>query len=121
MDFSSSTRALHSLERRRPALPSEIIEISKQLLTEETSSEIYLKGISTLLNNASNRWEGLAVALLLATQILVEAVAADHDKKVYIDGPRVPDESKTDEVSDSSRRSFSEEELGEVIKNLHVY
>ena len=119
MDFSSSTRALHSLERRRPALPSEIIEISKQLLTEETSSEIYLKGISTLLNNASNRWEGLAVALLLATQILVEAVAADHDKKVYIDGPRVPDESKTDEVSDSSRRSFSEEELGEVATWLH--
>mmetsp|Transcript_2791 Transcript_2791/g.6110 ORF Transcript_2791/g.6110 Transcript_2791/m.6110 type:complete len:845 (+) Transcript_2791:164-2698(+) len=50
-------------------------------------------------DHKQQRWEGLAVGLLLATDILVKA--ADDNriaKRVYVDGPRVPEEKKTPDV-----------------------
>ena len=117
MDFSSPTRALQSLERRRPALPEELVQISKELLKEETSTEVYLQSVFTLVTNAVDRWEGLAVGLLLATDILVDAAAAEGKKQVYIDGPRVPDEKKTQ--VEVVRRSFSPDQLSQVATSLH--
>ena len=69
MDFSSPTRALQSLQRRRPSVSEETLQSLRQLLTNDTSSGDYLEGVSTLLHKESARWECLAVGLLLATQI----------------------------------------------------
>lgn len=126
MDFSSPIRALQSLERRRPALPDDIVDASKQLVLWQGPSsslpeEEYIAGVSTLLHsNAEERWEGLAVGLLLATQILVQA-AADQNAMaaVYIDGPRVPDERKTEESKSAGNRDLSAEQLSQVATWLH--
>ena len=104
MDFSSPTRALQSLPRRRPALPDDILQAAQVLLDSsgssketKTSEQEYLDAITTLVHSDKERWEGLAVGLLLATEILVEAGAAQQKKAkpVYIDGPRVPEETKS--------------------------
>ena len=113
MDFSSPTRALQSLQRRRPSVSEETLQILRQLLTNDTSSGDYLEGVSTLLHKESARWECLAVGLLLATQILVDEAASQIDKAVYIDGPRVP-EQKIDDTLTASYRTFSSDQLSKV-------
>lgn len=118
MDFSSPTRALQSLQRRRPSVSEETLQILRQLLTNDTSSGDYLEGVSTLLHKESARWECLAVGLLLATQILVEEAASQIDKAVYIDGPRVP-EQKIDDTLTASYRTFSSDQLSKVATWLH--
>ena len=119
MDFSTPTRALQSLGRRRPSLPTEIVDTSRDLLDSGCLIDDptkYLNGIKTLLYaktpEARARWEGLAVGILLATQLLDNdnaknsVVRSDNstadapnaiihggggiEEKVYIDGPRVP-------------------------------
>ncbi len=110
MDFSSPTRALQSLERRRPALPDEIVIVSKQLVGGLVEAD-YLKGVETLLH-CEARWEGLAVGLLLATQILVELKPA-----VYIEGPRVPEERKTEEPR--PQLNLSQDQLSQLATWLH--
>ena len=144
MDFSSPTRALQSLERRRPALPADIVTTSQQLLAwwqgrtatdEIMSADEYLAGISTLLqsDSADARWEGLAVGLLLATHILIQA-AVDQNAlaAVYIDGPRVPEEHKHSSSEDDSKsmsadadadtadaRHWTSDQLSQVATWLH--
>lgn len=110
MDFSSSTRALQSLERRRPALPDDVITVSKQLAGSFVEED-FLKGVEILLN-CESRWEGLAVGLLLATQILV-----DQKPAVYIEGPRVPEERKTEESR--PKLNLSQDQLSQLATWLH--
>ena len=118
MDFSTPTRALESLGRRRPALPTEIVDTSRELLDAGCLIDDptdYLKGIETLLYartpEAKERWEGLAVGILLATQLLVNDntknakdatngnIHGGSEEKVYIDGPRVPTAGTADPVT----------------------
>ena len=87
MDFSSPSRALLSLERRRPALPEEILAISKPMITAwnklsntattnhteqalTTDAKQYLEGIHVLLSKDDLRWEALAVGLYCGTSLL---------------------------------------------------
>jgi hypothetical protein len=107
MDFSTPTRALQSLQRRRPPLAAEIVETSLALVDTKLVKdhpEEYIRGIDRLLHPTSadsqERWEGLAVGILLATQILVRDNENDPmNDKVYIDGPRVPKEEPVVEVN----------------------
>ena len=73
MDFSSPTRALESLSRRRPVLPDDVLQAAQQLSADGVVPDEYLKGLSQLLHSDSGRWEALAVGLLLATEVLVIA------------------------------------------------
>ena len=118
MDFSSSSRALESLQRRRPPLPDDVVETARVLAKEETSTDDYLNGISLLLHGDANttRWEGLAVGLLLATEVMVDACAVEK-APVYMEGPRVPDEKKTDSASPT--RNFDSDQLSQVATWLH--
>jgi len=95
MDFSSPARALLSLDRRRPALPEDVLDISKPMFnaytkltsgttmttTEEEASKLtqeYLQGVYALLSKTTTtsssttnmRWEALAVALFCGTGLL---------------------------------------------------
>jgi hypothetical protein len=116
MDFSSPTRALQSLERRRPPLPDDVLAASKTLMMtsmdgRSQQQDCYMDAIRTLIDSFSstaksseseNRWEGLAVGLLLATDILLKA--ADDNRmaaRVYVAGPRVPEERKTHDDDES--------------------
>jgi hypothetical protein len=123
MDFSNPTRALESLERRRPALPDEVLQPARVLLNgKEPEPEKYLSAISALIHADLDRWEGLAVGLLLATQILIEAAAADSHKAVYIDGPRVPEEKKTNDVDRLACASgdlYSPQQISQIATMLH--
>jgi len=119
MDFSSPTRALQSLQRRGAVVSAETVELAKQLLNQETTTEAYLAGVSSLIHTESERWEGLAVGLLLATRILVDEAASQADKAVYIDGPRVPDEKKCLAANLDTTRTFSSEQLSQVATWLH--
>lgn len=137
MDFSSPIRALQSLQRRRPVLPDDILDAAKVLLDSNpvATAAVHLPAIQTLIQSgsigrghdapddvvvataasSSNRWEGLAVGLLLATDILVEAAttnaataaaaAATGTDRVYVDGPRVPEEKKTSDDVTNGRRA----------------
>lgn len=109
MDFSSPSRALLSLERRSPALPDDILAISKPMLTcwnklstnggDENENLIreYLNGVHALLLKSDSRWEALAVGLYCGTGLLElqtpekeSAGTPNTDKTVYTEGPRVP-------------------------------
>ncbi|CAB9501504.1 expressed unknown protein [Seminavis robusta] len=114
MDFSSPSRALLSLDRRRPALPEDILAISKPMftgLTKLTTSsksldgqvtqeltQQYLDGVDQLLTKPDLRWEALAVGVYCGTGLLeaqTNTPASAQDKStsnttVYTDGPRVP-------------------------------
>jgi len=106
MDFSSPTRALLSLPRRLPALPGDVLEAAQVLNQNnkiggsnagefnENEAMANLESIEFLVGVDQDRWEGLAVGLLLGTEILVKAAAAQSGREVYIDGPRVPAEEK---------------------------
>jgi hypothetical protein len=126
MDFSNPTRALESLQRRRPALPDKVLQPARVLIhgTEvEPDPAKYLEAVSALIHADLDRWEGLAVGLLLATQILVEAAAADSNQAVvYIDGPRVPEEKKTNEgnhLSCTSSALYSPQQISQIATLLH--
>lgn len=130
MDFSNPIRALKSLERRRPELPNEIVATAKELYGALTgsagsstfSSTDYQKGISALLHvGTDERWEGLAVGLMLATDVLLQATVDQQQAAiVYIDGPRVPEEKKTKEGATAAlARDFTPDQLSEVATWLH--
>jgi hypothetical protein len=129
MDFSSPTRALQSLPRRRPALPDDILVAARVLLDDynassSASTQEILDSISLLVHSDEDRWEGLAVGLLLATEILVEdsAVQQKKIKPVYIDGPRVPEETKSGSISGFiavTSRSYSTEQLSAIATLLY--
>jgi hypothetical protein len=129
MDFSSPTRALQSLLRRRPALPDDIVVAARVLLDCSSddilsSDQEYLDAISSLLRSGKDRWEGLAVGLLLATEILVEASVAQQEKAkpVYIDGPRVPEETKSGGIAGDiavTSRSYSTEQVSTMATLLY--
>ena len=87
MDFSSPSRALLSLERRRPVLPDDILAVTKPMLaaynsqlgsgsssTAENQEQLplleYLRGIRALLTKPDLRWEALAVGLYCGTGLL---------------------------------------------------
>lgn len=128
------------------------LSIHEENASMTTTPEIYTKGLSTLLHNESCRWEALAVGLLLATEVLVtatiqqqqaqeaEAAAAAQEAKepqqssevgvdgnsktkVYIDGPRVPDEQKAAEEdpfqATLSALNFSQAQLSQIATWLH--
>lgn len=123
MDFSNPTRALESLQRRRPALPDDVLQPASVLLNgKEEEPEKYLDAISALIHSDQERWEGLAVGLLLATQILIESAAADSQKAVYIDGPRVPEEKKTNDgnrLACVSGDLYSPQQISQIATLLH--
>lgn len=130
MDFSSPFRALQSLPRRHPALPDAILQAA-QVLSESNKEETkasdqdYLDAITTLVQSDEDRWEGLAVGLLLATEILIEASAAQQQqqqRKVYIDGPRVPQENKAATAGSSiavASRPYTTEQISDMATLLH--
>ena len=111
MDFSSPTRALQSLERRRPPLPEAVVAVAKKLMGS-CVEEDFLQGIKILLHDES-RWEGLAVGLLLSTQLLV-----DQKPTVYIEGPRVPEEHKSEETKPLAM-NLSKDQLSHIATLLH--
>jgi hypothetical protein len=102
MDFSSPSRALLSLDRRSPALPEEILAISKPMFTaitklsssstsdedRKTLTQQYLDGIQSLLTQKDLRWEALAVGVFCGTSLLEGQTKTDNT--VYTEGPRVP-------------------------------
>lgn len=118
MDFASPTKALISLQKRKPAVSANTVEAAKKLLEKDTSPEDYLDAISTLLHEETERWEGLSVSLLVATKILIDAVANQTSSVVYIDGPRVPLESTSSEEA-KTESAFSSEQLSKVATWLH--
>jgi HEAT repeat len=126
MDFSSATRALQSLDRRRPPVPTEVVSVSKELLMwrdGNLSEEDYIKGVSTILHSDDgDRWEGLAVGLLLSTEMLVQAAAANQRamKAVYIEGPRVPQEKVEETKSAGNYRALTQAQLSQVASWLHA-
>ena len=114
MDFSSPSRALESLTRRRPALPNDVLKCAQLLIdnnrkdenesdtTGGTEAEENVRNITFLIKADEERWESLAVGLLLGTELLAKAAAAQSSSEVYIDGPRVPaEEKKLAEVEDA--------------------
>lgn len=124
MDFSTTSRALQSLQRRRPVLADEVLAASKTFLGGESTSKECLDAVSTLLTHDSDkRWEGLAVGLFLGTEMLVEAGAVNDDKAatsssvVYIDGPRVPNAKQM--TDNKIQHSFSAEQLSQVATTLY--
>jgi HEAT repeat len=129
MDFSSPTRALQSLPRRRPALPDDILNAAQVLLDSsneetKTSDQEYLDAITSLVHSDQERWEGLAVGLLLATDIIMEASAEQQRNKVkpvYIDGPRVPLEKKIGSGSGIAvtSRSYTTQQISKMATLLH--
>ncbi|KAG7367216.1 heat repeat-containing protein [Nitzschia inconspicua] len=125
MDFSSPTRALQSLPRRNPALPDDILHAAQVLLDSsneetKTSDQAYLDAITSLVQLDEERWEGLAVGLLLATDILIEASAAQHKAKaVYIDGPRVPDATISGSDIAVTSRSYTTTQVSEIATLLY--
>ena len=118
MDFSSPSRALLSLERRRPALPDDILALSKPMFAAysklssnssttangEELQQHYLNGIHALLTKPDLRWEALAVGLYCGTGLLeaqsppatvstttpTNTGSSEEGTTVYMDGPRVP-------------------------------
>ena len=118
MDFSSPSRALLSLDRRRPALPEELLAISKPMFTaytkltstaadDATLKQEYLDGVYALLTKTEMRWEALAVGVYCGTALLemqtpmtaspaagINGTEASKNAPaattVYMDGPRVP-------------------------------
>jgi hypothetical protein len=118
MDFSSPSRALLSLERRSPALPDEILAISKPMFlaynkltagTQDENQEAkqqYLDGVHTLLSKSDLRWEALAVGLYCGTGLLEAQTPSSNTTTttstssssstqgkattVYTEGPRFP-------------------------------
>ena len=114
MDFSSPSRALESLTRRRPALPNDVLKCAQLLIdnnkkdenqsdtTNGQEAEENVRNITFLIKADEERWESLAVGLLLGTELLAKAAAAQSSSEVYIDGPRVPaEEKKLAEVEDA--------------------
>mmetsp|Transcript_8170 Transcript_8170/g.9501 ORF Transcript_8170/g.9501 Transcript_8170/m.9501 type:complete len:796 (-) Transcript_8170:91-2478(-) len=130
MDFSSPTRALTSLPRRRPALSDEILGHAQVLIDNNNSNnakndtdEKILNSIMFLVHSDEERWESLAVGKLLATEILTKAAVVSHsgNTAVYIDGPRVPDEEKkTDKVEDTiTSRFYTNEQVSQLATLLY--
>ena len=152
MDFSSPTRALQSLPRRRPALPDEVLEAAQVLInnnktggascSNETETEAgvekeaaaaaaaaNLESITLLVQSDEERWESLAVGLLLATEVLVNAASAQSGRgnEVYIDGPRVPAEEKkitqveNEVIEDAvtSRKNYTTEHVSQLATLLY--
>eukprot|EP00533_Pseudo-nitzschia_delicatissima_P003612 CAMPEP_0116104324 /NCGR_PEP_ID=MMETSP0327-20121206/14386_1 /TAXON_ID=44447 /ORGANISM="Pseudo-nitzschia delicatissima, Strain B596" /LENGTH=785 /DNA_ID=CAMNT_0003596551 /DNA_START=91 /DNA_END=2448 /DNA_ORIENTATION=+ len=108
MDFSSPSRALQSLPRRRPALPEKVLEKAQVLIRNNNSKDNCekeaaenLESISCLIQADENRWESLAVGLLLGTEVLSKAAEGQNRSEVYIDGPRVPAEEKKQQDEDA--------------------
>ena len=60
------------------------------------------ENIGFLIQAEGDRWESLAVGLLLGTEVLVKAAESYSSSEVYIDGPRVPEEEKVSESSQDS-------------------
>jgi hypothetical protein len=100
MDFSSPARALESLGRRRPALPDTVLEAAKVLqqpFSNNCSPTEYLNAVHALIMSTQSsqekpRWEGLAVGILLATQLLLDD--AQPSIVVFLEGPRFSQERK---------------------------
>ncbi|KAL7444969.1 hypothetical protein ACHAXM_010990 [Skeletonema potamos] len=84
MDFSTVDRALTSLSRRQPALPDEVLNLSKHLLDLLQSENLaenddYARSITRLVelgsgssSDAAVRWEPLAVGLRLIVDYLAK-------------------------------------------------
>jgi hypothetical protein len=97
MDFSTIDRALFSLTRRHPPLPTDVLDLSKSLSALVSSSDAYvtnndyISGIIALLSEG-DRWEPLAVGLSLAVHCIESHASnlGDEDRGVYADGPRIP-------------------------------
>ena len=104
MDFSSTERALKSLERRTPKLSEKVKSLATNLLSTEISDPAFLQHTTSLLQIGTDgeddehkrpRWEPLAVGLHLTASYLQYVISfyqndASKTTDVYMDGPRVP-------------------------------
>jgi len=112
MDFSSTERALKSIQRRNPPLSSKVIDIATQLLQSNhynhplNNSKNFINLTIELLQIGTNgdedtspiRWEPLAVGLYLTESYLQSVTSyylsqnqtTEVESQVYMDGPRVP-------------------------------
>eukprot|EP00547_Thalassionema_nitzschioides_P008795 CAMPEP_0194227694 /NCGR_PEP_ID=MMETSP0156-20130528/42990_1 /TAXON_ID=33649 /ORGANISM="Thalassionema nitzschioides, Strain L26-B" /LENGTH=735 /DNA_ID=CAMNT_0038960187 /DNA_START=82 /DNA_END=2289 /DNA_ORIENTATION=- len=86
MDFSTPSRALESIPRRKPALPTELVQWAQTMLSNKNLTEDYVQGCLTFLEK-SERWEILAVGVYLCTDLLTNY---SRSSTIYVDGPRVP-------------------------------
>lgn len=107
MDFSSPHRALESLGRRKPAIEGMAL-LSSEMMGGIGTIE-YVNGCLSLLQTEQQqqqqqRWEPLAVGIYLATNLLLQSGSATAASAIYVDGPRVPDNtpSSTDTSTDTS-------------------
>jgi len=114
MDFSTSERAISSLERRTPELPSGVIDLCNRehgclwsYFVDQNKGEegtrTVVKGIQELVSSEYlSRWEPLSVGLFLAMSLIEEWCASlatlqqrQHPADTatathYVDGPRLP-------------------------------
>jgi len=128
MDFSSPSRALQSLPRRRPALPDDVLEAAQVLIANNKSlnqsaeeAEQNCENISFLIKSEIDRWENLAVGLLLGTEVLARAAEGPSSSEVYIDGPRVPAEEKKQQEKDDAviAASYTMEQISKLATILY--
>ena len=127
MDFSSTERALKSLERRTPHLSDAVKSLAKTLLHTDICDSSYLKCTKDVLQigtdgedgeHASPRWEPLAVGFHLTASYLHHITAvyyndASKTSDVYMDGPRVPsmDVDKQSTVDEKLAVKFDEAKI----------
>jgi hypothetical protein len=114
MDFSSVPRVLESLGRRLPALAASVSDWQAAVAQQQASTKVdWCAQLSTLLDHpdAVNRWEPLAVALYLATQILeddwqqqAQDAMPQPRAQVYMEGPRVPTTQPSSSSNDSTNK-----------------
>jgi len=138
MDFSSSERALKSLDRRTPALSDAVKTLAANLLQTDISDSAYLENTKELLrigttggdddkdkdDNQNPRWEPLAVGFHLTASYLQHVIAlykkegnASLASDVYMDGPRVP---TVDGSTAQTTAAVTAKAVGDYIDELEI-
>jgi hypothetical protein len=129
MDFSTTERALQSLQRRTPKLSSNVISLATTLLTSRFSDPSFLKCTEGLLEIGTNgeegnahskpRWEPLAVGLYLTASFLQHATALyrsddSSTSDIYMEGPRVPTVDKENKADEDGAQDMAGKSIDEV-------
>lgn len=115
MDFSSTQRALQSLQRRQPKLPEPVLHLSSTVLETDCdmNNPLFLSSAKELLrigsagfsNDEKPRWEPLAVGFHMSDAYLqhaIKSIAEGADGEIYMEGPRVPIVNE-DQISDTKK------------------
>lgn len=113
MDFSSTQRALESLQKRSPPLSPRIQSLAKTLLVTRITDQAFLESTKELLQVGTHgenepfqnpRWEPLAVGFHLAADFLQYAMSS------------VPS-SNTNDICTNGGTAKNDEAISDVVKN----